>query len=409
MARLVVAGLLALLTLAAGGLGAARLWGPMVGCLLAGGALWAGVLRAQVAAPSGAADLRLTRLALVLGVALRLTLALLGPEPTRDLTRYRWDGHLVAQGVSPYLSTPAAPEHREARAMPTFADLEHVDVPTVYPPLSQLIFGALWALGGGRTLVFRLGFALADCLALWLLWRALRTEAPGRIALYALCPLGIFEAAQHQDALVAPGIAALLTLRPALAGAGGALAVLAKGHALLLLPRLARPLGIKGLAAALVVALLCSAPFLAAGLPDLTGMSRYLRGWIGYTPLWPTLRALGMPVRIADGLCLSLVLGVAAAVALRPSTPARDARNVLGAALWCSKIAFPWYAISLLPALTLAPSLPWLVWVALLPLIYLPHLGLWPGADRVWVPLLLYGLPLLLALAAHGKRADQPV
>jgi hypothetical protein len=398
----------AALVVAAGACGAARLWGAMVACLLLGGGVHVGLWCVLRRRGSGEG---FGRLVLVLGLATRLALAALGPAPTRDLTRYLWDGRLVASGISPYRSTPSAPEHAVARRLPAFSDIEHVDVPTIYPPLSQATFGALYLVGQGSPLAFRLGFALCDALTLLLLWRVLRKTDPGKLMLFALCPVAAFETAGagHQDGLAALGIAALLTLRPAWGGAGWAASVLSKGHALLLLPRLVCVLGVRGLGVALGgMALLC-VPFLLTGPPDLSGLRRFLDEWICYAPLWPTLRALGAPAWLASVLCLGLLLALSLGVALRPTAPARDARNVLGAALWCGKLVFPWYAVGFLPALTLAPSLPWLVWVSLLPLIYLPHLGLWPGSDRVLVPLLIYAPPLLLFLAAQRKRADQPV
>lgn len=74
-------------------------------------------------------------------------LILLFTDPTvlsDDVYRYAWDGYLVSQGINPYLVTPSqwVAQGSTIPLNPTW--LNSQDYFSVYPPLTQAIFGGLW-------------------------------------------------------------------------------------------------------------------------------------------------------------------------------------------------------------------------------------------------------------------------
>ncbi len=90
-----------------------------------------------------------TLIALIWAIAIlgRLALLPLAPELSDDIYRYLWDGHLLTHGVNPY-AHPPGDEAVAALRTPLHGEINHPEVPTIYPPLSQLLFGAVALLGG---------------------------------------------------------------------------------------------------------------------------------------------------------------------------------------------------------------------------------------------------------------------
>ena len=80
-------------------------------------------------------------------IAARVVLLPLTPELSDDIYRYLWDGHLLTQGVNPYAHPPGDSALAALRT-PWHGEINHPDVPTIYPPLAQLLFGAAALVGG---------------------------------------------------------------------------------------------------------------------------------------------------------------------------------------------------------------------------------------------------------------------
>ena len=105
--------------------------------------------RTAAGSPGGWITRSTTPIALIWAVAIlaRLALLPLAPELSDDIHRYLWDGHLLTQGVNPY-AHPPGDEALAALRTPWHGAINHPEVPTIYPPLSQLLFGAVALLGG---------------------------------------------------------------------------------------------------------------------------------------------------------------------------------------------------------------------------------------------------------------------
>src|ERR1700719_5203528 len=145
-------------------------------------------------------------------VFFRLTLYSLTPSLPTDIQRYRWDGRVQNEGWNPYSLAPDDPRLAYLRD-PGWVVMPGPEIPSMYPPLSQLVFraGARFLPG---TAAFKLPFVLADLLVLAMLAKWLQSYPDGnyRLAIYAWNPLVIveFAASGHNDALaIAAMIAAL--------------------------------------------------------------------------------------------------------------------------------------------------------------------------------------------------------
>lgn len=175
-------------------------------------------------------DRRLLAVVWAGAVVFRLTLLLCDPIEEIDLYRYVWDGAVSTQGVSPFRYSPqqvlassaddALPDDLAAlvRLRDRSPELTEIlrrvhfgELPTIYPPVSQLVFAACsWLTPEECSVSTRMrlmkawfvAFELATlALVLWLLSQVGRHR--GWAIAYGWCPLVIKEIANsgHLDAL----------------------------------------------------------------------------------------------------------------------------------------------------------------------------------------------------------------
>lgn len=151
------------------------------------------------------------------------------PVLSDDVYRYLWDARVLASGTDPYAYAPDDP------ALAALRDayhplINHPDLPTIYPPLAQLVF-SLANLLGHHPAAFKLVALLAHLATVPLVARLAPPAIASRaVALYALSPLALAETALagHVDAFA--GLA--LTATALLVGRGAlALGALALGAA----------------------------------------------------------------------------------------------------------------------------------------------------------------------------------
>ena len=157
-------------------------------------------------------------LVLVGALAFRLTLFSQPPSLSTDLHRYRWDGMVQNEGWNPYAVAPTdprlAPLHAQGRpAAAGWYVMPVPEIPTMYPPLAQLVFRATWRFLPDPV-GFKLPFVLADLAVAALLAGWIRSTG-GRnyqVAIYAWNPLVVVEFASsgHNDALAIVGVVATL-------------------------------------------------------------------------------------------------------------------------------------------------------------------------------------------------------
>ncbi|MCI0404353.1 MAG: hypothetical protein L0212_12685 [Acidobacteria bacterium] len=309
-----------------------------------------------------------------------------------DLWRYLWDGHVAANGVNPYAFAPqdsALDVLAEDGVWPEVREnINHPQLPTLYPPLAQLVFQASHAVAPGSVLALKALLVALDLGATLLVAGALR--ASGRplswVVLYAWNPLLIKAVAGsgHFDSMVAGLLAALVLLvvqrRKTLAALVFALAVLARLTPLVLVPVVARRLGWRRTALAAAVIVAGYLPFLDAGAGLGSGLAAFSREWHFNAGLYALAENLfagftADPAGAARAVCALAITGALLYLAARddgkPETFAVNAAAALGALIVFSPTVFPWYVVWVLPLAVIARSLSWIWFSALVCLAFL--------------------------------------
>ncbi|HXV77487.1 MAG TPA: hypothetical protein VD788_14325 [Candidatus Polarisedimenticolaceae bacterium] len=373
-----------------------------------------------------------TRLRPILAAALlfRLIAACGPPALSDDVYRYVWDGRVQLHGIHPYLFAPTDPRV-EALRDENWRRINHPQLITIYPPVSQLLFAALAASGAGPG-GFRIALGLVDfgvVLALSLLLR--RLGLPGeRVVLYAWNPLAVLEASGsgHVEplgiAFVLLATAWIIGCRHRLSTAALAAAIHVKLLPVVLIPVFAPSYRIRGVVWLVLWLLVLWAPYGLSGPAFGAGLWAYAESWehnssifalvetalvaldsgrlleplvssvkersgAAWVP-WDSLYRWLWPPGLARALVAGAGIVWVVAVARRDGIPlARRCLLAIGGVLLLSPTLHPWYVLWVLPFAAALLSWPWLVLAALVPLSYLGA-----GADPPpWVLLVEYGMP----------------
>ena len=307
-------------------------------------------------------------------LAFRLTLFPYPPSLSTDVHRYRWDGHVQNAGWNPYAVAPTDPR-LEALRDPGWAVMPAPEIPTMYPPLSELIFRATWRVLPGPV-GFKLPFLLGDLAVAAMLAGWIRSTG-GRnyqIAIYAWNPLVVVEFASsgHNDALAIAGVVAtLLIIRrfPAMSTLTLTAGALSKAFPIVLLPlalfRAGWPRRLRGWIAAAgcaALAAMCVWPFRHAG-HEFLGMLKYYQViWRNYnSSICPVLLWASGSHEIAAGIGEGVVLGLALWLAVRRADPTRAAFLLIGTVLLFAPNGYSWYFTWIVPLLCFYPSAAWLL------------------------------------------------
>ncbi|HWF05863.1 MAG TPA: glycosyltransferase 87 family protein, partial [Candidatus Angelobacter sp.] len=307
-------------------------------------------------------------------LAFRLTLFPYPPSLSTDVHRYRWDGHVQEDGWNPYAVAPTDPRVAHLRD-PGWFVMPAPEIPTMYPPLSELLFRATW-----RVLPdpvgFKLPFLLADLAIVTMLAGWIRSTG-GRnyqIAIYAWNPLVIVEFASsgHNDALAIAAVVATLLIiraRPAIATLTLTAGALFKAFPAVLLPlaliRAGWPRKLRGWVAAAgcaALAALCTWPYIAGWRQFLQMLKYYQVIWRNYnSSIYPALLWLSHSHEVAAGVGEGVVLGLALWLAARRAEPRRAAFLLIGAVLLFAPNGYSWYFTWIVPLLCFFPSPAWLL------------------------------------------------
>lgn len=344
-----------------------------------------------------------------------------------DVWRYLWDGHVWANSVSPYQLAPADTKLDYLSASAPWQDIReninHAHVPTIYPPLAQVVFRLSHAIAPGSVVVLKAILVSFDLVTILLVYLALRILGSDLawLQLYAWNPLLIKVVAGSGHVDVLAGTLLVLTVYlllkrayvpAALALAGAALVKLAP---VILLPFLARRIGWRR---ALVMPLLLLAaylPFLHSGWAVFAGFLKFAREWQFNSAFFLLMRALARP--FAGDPALVARAGGALAILVcfawywwrddgkGPSFP-HVASYILGALILLSPTVMPWYLVWLLPLAVLAQTTIWIWFTAAVCLAFFVMAS---GSLGIPVLVLEYGIFLTIALlsAVSRKRKQQ--
>lgn len=383
----------------------------------------------------------------LIAIASRLVYVMQPPSVSDDIFRYVWDGRIQSMGLNPYRYTPADPAVAQFRDEIIAPLINRQGVPTIYPPVAQFLFAAIYFLHPDSVAWTKFALIGIDLLTLGtiaaLLPRlGLRRE---RVLLYAWHPLLILELGHsgHIDiamlAFLALALMARLDRRPWRVGFFLACAALTKFYALLALPALLDPrqrrdprlmIGLFGTAA------LAYFPFLGVGGRVFGYLGGYvqeegvasgarfyplalLMGWNG-----GAIPALELPLGLPTiSIAFIYLAGIATLCGLL--------------ALWCWLVppadqrSIPERAL-LLCATFIVVSTPTYPWYSLLPLVFIPlvrarylafvlpivsaagllYLQWWWPATAVFVRACVYGGGFLILvtfsiLALLSRRSDR--
>ncbi len=352
------------------------------------------------------------RLAIGAALLFRVVAALGEPALSDDVYRYMWDGRVQIHGTHPYLDAPADPALEPLRDE-NWSRINHPEVRTIYPPLAQMFFAALAALGAGPVTI-RLAVGLLDFGVVLVLAALLRRLGfpRDRVVLYAWNPLAVMETAAsgHYEPLavllVLVGLVTMIGKQAARSAAAVAGAIQAKLVPIVLLPAFVRRWRVREIAvfAAVIVALALpyalTGPAIGAGLFDYA--ERWERNAFAFHFVFAAIDALDPTPVLKDALAtLKDRLGERALPwdwLYRHVWPQHLARAVmaLAAFAWILSLAFrqgldvtrecylvlagvllllptmhPWYVLWVLPLAALYLSRGWLLFAALVPLSYL--------------------------------------
>jgi len=351
-----------------------------------------------------------------------------------DVYRYVWDGHMVSHGLNPYGAVPESPEnawlertytHTSGLTVHFPGDVKYANLPTIYPPGSQLLFGAISAFAGTNLAMWMLLWqgALVG-LAAWLVFalpKAMRT----RMCLVLLNPLVLIHGFREPHIDVAMGILLLLAilsvhgLRPNLGGALLGLAMSMKYVTAIYIPLLLAKWYHKKYLT-IVVALLTFSmlyiPFL--GMNVLGSLTTYGAAFQANSLVAHTLRLFdihGTGARVVL-LCIMVVVSGSALWRLR-SNPSYAISTALVAMMCLSPIVHPWYLAIPVLLFVLAPTRAVIVATCTLPLYLVgwhayKNGGTWNESTAVlaieWIPIMLAVVADILRPPRYSVTSEQP-
>ena len=383
-------------------------------------------------------------LTLVLIFAALFRLVVLFSEPIQedDFYRYLWDGKVVASGLNPYRFTPREVQtdngkegplqpYREltetdARFALILSRVNHPDVPTLYPPVAQAVFGLAALIAPGSLLALRLIFFCFDLAVCGVIVKLLchLGRSPLWVLIYAWSPLVIKETINSSHYDVVPTFLLVLALLALVTGRlsvgflslGGA--ILGKVFPVVLLPLFAfhawRRYGLGKACGGLVLTSLvvaCGyAPFVAAGSGLWQGFVTFAEHWQTNSFVFPLLHQMVTDRWLANGIVAGCLAG-AVWVALRWNREGNDVGFlrgcffVMGTLLLLSPVGNPWYFMWMIPFVCLFPRVSWLLLSGLLGLYYTAFYFLYRGEPEMfrWVVWLEY-LPFYAVLAWEARR-----
>ena len=332
--------------------------------------------------------------------------AMVGPPNTStDSARYAWDGIVQNAGISPYAYPPTdtrldslrpdwlfqepvinkrgdavCPGERIQRAHKDQTDelfcsaLNRTDVPTIYPPASEIFFAGVRALTGPSPQYWPLqlaGLLMSVGTTVMLLAGMKRRGIDLRhAALWAWCPLVATEAVNnsHVDMLgVVFTLAAAFFVSSGRQWRGGIMlgvAIATKLIPVIAAPALLRRRGWKVIIASVVTFALLYVPYvLATGI----GVLGYLPGYLteeGYQDgsrfALISLFAPGSAAIWVAGVLL-VIIGLLVFLKTNPDAPWVGQLVMIGSTLLILSPRYPWYALLLLPFIALSGRWEWLM------------------------------------------------
>lgn len=335
-----------------------------------------------------------------------------------DIHRYVWDGRLQRLGYNPYLVVPADPAVK-ALHTPETRTLNNPELPSPYPPGSQIFFRAVTAIHES-TFALKAAFVICDFAIALVLLDILRCSRQGAhlVLVYAWSPLLAVEVAGsgHIDIvgalLLVISAAALRRRWRAISAVALGLAVAVRLLPIVLLPLYWKRVRVRDAALAAAVVGLLYMPFLNHGRIPIGSLGTYVQSFRFNGPVFAALDRVASPQLLTG---LAVLVGLVTAIWLRSKSPEWSPNAFvwpMAASLLCAPVVFPWYPLLLLPFLTSASTLLILIWTVSIISTYvewhLRTLGHPWGPLPAWVMLVEYGCVAIAAAILWLRRGREP-
>jgi hypothetical protein len=334
--------------------------------------------------------------------------------PQDDLHRYVWDGRIQRLGYNPYTAIPSDPALVGLHT-PETLEMNNPDLTSPYPAGAQLFFRAVTAISES-TVAFKVALVTCDLLIIPVLFGILRQggHEDHWVLAYAWHPLVAIDVAGggHIDILgtllLVISVAALGRRWRAIAGIAFGLAVAVKFLPIVLTPLYWRRLRIRdGLLATLAFALPYM-PFLERGRIPIGSVGTYVLYFRFNGPIFVIVERVTSATAAAS---LAVLAGLVTAIWLRKTQWASSTDEwpwPMAVALACAPVVYPWYLLWLVPFLRALSTLPLMVWslsVLSTYFVWYLHERGHPWHVPVWIILLEYGCPVIVAAIVLLQRA----
>jgi len=242
-------------------------------------------------------------------ILFRVTLLPAHATPSDDVYRYQWDGRVQRAHLNPYVVFPNSPG-LEGLQNPDHPEPPAEESPTIYPPLTELVFRLIETVPGYKRASTILDLA---CVVVLMLLLGAMKQPLHRVLAYAWNPTVLisFAMSGHFDSLAIftflVALFFLVTNRPAFSMGALALSFLSKFFPVLLLVTFLKRVRLAhvGLFVALIFAFYI--PYLNAGLHLLDGARNYARDWVNNGSLFHLLRYVAGS-RVGGELIAALLL-----------------------------------------------------------------------------------------------------
>jgi hypothetical protein len=322
---------------------------------------------------------RLFVIIVAVAVVIRLMVAIGAGEAavlSDDVYRYIFEGKMVASDYNPFVISPMEMAGSGIADTVIYPHINHPNLPTIYPPLSQYVFTASYLIGGDSLVGFKIVsviFELATLLVLLLFVR--KSGLPEwTYFIYLLSPLVIIEFlySNHLDILAMPffvGSLYFISQRQATAsGITLALAALVKLFAFFFIPIFFFYLRGKErvwfLLAFVVAFVVVYSPFLLTAGPEAFGsLWKYLGTWQFNGSIHVLFKAIvgEQAARVIVGAMFGLAVAGLALYRRGDMNPIVRTFWAFGFYIILTPSLFSWYLVWILPLLMVTRNMAFLV------------------------------------------------
>ncbi len=337
-----------------------------------------------------------------------------------DIYRYVWDGKVSAHGINPYLYSPRDTEVEFLVDSTIYPNINHANLPTIYPPMAQNAFLVSYMIGSDTIFGFKIIAALFELLTIFALyvWLKMLHISRAKLLLWLFSPLILIEfyMSSHLDIIGLPFlIGSLITMnkrQPQLTGLLLAISTLVKFYGLFLLPffffHFKRKNKLRFIIAFTSSVILLYLPYLISARTSVFGsLMKYLTNWQYSGSVFLLVKQFldvdQARITVASAFVLWVLIQI-----IRKCSPYKKMFATLGGYLILTPAFFPWYFVWIFPFLLQYLSPAFLLLSGSILLSYHGHISMYENGYSetiVWLMILTY-LPffILLIIETIGKR-----